>query len=72
VTTAKRASLLAALAGAEATVARAQSALVLAQQDRAHTLIRAPIDGVVGDRQAEPGDYVQPGKRWCRCTRFMS
>jgi membrane fusion protein (multidrug efflux system) len=63
VTTAKRASLLAALAGAEASVARAQSALVLARQDQAHTLIRAPIYGVVGDRQAEPGDYVQPGTR---------
>ena len=63
VTTAKRASLLAALAGAEASVARAQSALVLARQDQGHTLIRAPIDGVVGDRQVEPGDYVQPGTR---------
>lgn len=63
VTTAKRATLQAALAGAEAAVARAQAAFVLAQQDQAHTLIRAPIDGVVGDRQAEPGDYVQPGTR---------
>jgi membrane fusion protein (multidrug efflux system) len=63
VTTAKRASLQATLAGAEAAVARAEAALVLAQQDQAHTLIRAPIDGVVGDRQAEPGDYVQPGTR---------
>jgi membrane fusion protein (multidrug efflux system) len=63
VTTAKRASLVAVLAGAEATVARAQAALVLAQQDQAHTLIRSPIDGVVGDRQVEPGDYVQPGTR---------
>ena len=26
-------------------------------------MIRAPIDGVVGDRQVEPGDYVQPGTR---------
>jgi membrane fusion protein (multidrug efflux system) len=26
-------------------------------------VIRAPIDGVVGDRQVEPGDYVQPGTR---------
>ncbi len=25
--------------------------------------MRASIDGVVGDRQAEPGDYVQPGTR---------
>ena len=63
VTTAKRATLRAALAGAEAAVARAQAAVLLAQQDQAHTLIRAPIDGVVGDRQAEPGDYVQPGTR---------
>jgi membrane fusion protein (multidrug efflux system) len=63
VTTAKRASLQASLAGAEAAVAHAKAALVLASQDQAHTLIRAPIDGVVGDRQAEPGDYVQPGTR---------
>ncbi|MGO4776009.1 HlyD family efflux transporter periplasmic adaptor subunit, partial [Lysobacter sp. 2RAB21] len=28
-----------------------------------HTLIRAPIDGVVADRQIEQGDYVQPGTR---------
>ena len=63
VTTAKRASLIAAQAQAEAAVARAQAALDLARQDQAHTLIRAPIDGVVGDRQAEPGDYVQPGTR---------
>ncbi|CAN5601051.1 HlyD family secretion protein [soil metagenome] len=63
VTTARRASLLAAKAQAEASVARAQATLDLAHQDQAHTLIRAPIDGVVGDRQAEPGDYVQPGTR---------
>ena len=63
VTTAKRASLNAALAQAQASVSRAQAALDLARQDQAHTLIRAPIDGVVGDRQAEPGDYVQPGAR---------
>jgi membrane fusion protein (multidrug efflux system) len=25
--------------------------------------MRAPINGVVGDRQVEPGDYVQPGTR---------
>ena len=63
VTVAKRASLTAALAQSEAAVARAQAALDLARQDQAHTLIRAPIDGVVGDRQVEPGDYVQPGTR---------
>ena len=63
VTAAKRATLSANLAQAEAAVARARAALVLARQDQAHTVIISPIDGVVGDRQAEPGDYVQPGTR---------
>jgi membrane fusion protein (multidrug efflux system) len=63
VTQAKRATLSAALAKAQASVARARAALLLADQDQGHALIRAPIDGVVGDRQAEPGDYVQPGTR---------
>jgi membrane fusion protein (multidrug efflux system) len=63
VTSAKRATLNAALAQSEAAVARAKAALALAQQDQDHALIRAPIDGVVGDRQVEPGDYVQPGTR---------
>jgi membrane fusion protein (multidrug efflux system) len=63
VTTAKRATLTAALGEAEAGEARAKAALDLALQDQGHTLVRAPIDGVVGDRQAEPGDYVQPGTR---------
>jgi membrane fusion protein (multidrug efflux system) len=63
VTAAKRATLTANLAQAEAAVARARAALVLARQDQAHTIITSPIDGVVGDRQAEPGDYVQPGTR---------
>ena len=63
VVTAKRATLQAASASADAAVARAQSALILAKQDQDHALIRAPIDGVVGDRQAEAGDYVQPGTR---------
>jgi membrane fusion protein (multidrug efflux system) len=63
VTGAKRASLEANLAQAQAAVARAQAALDLARQDQGHALIRAPIDGVVGDRQVEAGDYVQPGAR---------
>ncbi len=60
---AKRATLVANVAQARAGIARAQAALDLAQQDRAHTVIRAPIDGVVGDRQVVPGDFVQPGTR---------
>ena len=63
VTRAKRLTLRANLAQAEAAVASAQAALELARQDQANTLVRAPIDGVVGDRQVEPGDYVQPGTR---------
>jgi membrane fusion protein (multidrug efflux system) len=63
VTAAKRASLQANLAEAVAAVARARAALDLARQDQGHALIRSPIDGVVGDRQVEVGDYVQPGTR---------
>jgi membrane fusion protein (multidrug efflux system) len=63
VTMAKRQSLTANLAQAEAAVATAQAALDLALQDQGNTLVRASIDGVVGDRQVEPGDYVQPGTR---------
>jgi membrane fusion protein (multidrug efflux system) len=63
VTTAKRTGLLAAVAQAEATLAKSTAAYQLAKQDLGHTVIRAPIDGVVGDRQVEPGDYVQPGTR---------
>jgi membrane fusion protein (multidrug efflux system) len=62
-TAARRATLAANLAQARAAVGRAQAALDLAHQDQAHAVIRAPIDGVVGDRQVEPGDYVQPGTR---------
>jgi len=63
VTAAKRATLQANLAEAEAGVTRAQAALNLARQDQDHAIVRAPIDGVVGDRQVEPGDYVQAGTR---------
>jgi membrane fusion protein (multidrug efflux system) len=60
---ARRATLVANLAQAQAAVGRARAALDLARQDQGHAVIRAPIDGVVGDRQVEPGDYVQPGTR---------
>jgi membrane fusion protein (multidrug efflux system) len=63
VTTAKRQTVAANLAQAQAAVATAQAALDLALQDQGNTLVRASIDGVVGDRQVEPGDYVQPGTR---------
>ena len=60
---ARRPDLQAALAEAQAGVARARAALDLARQDQGHALIRAPIAGVVGDRQVQVGDYVQPGTR---------
>jgi len=63
VTQAKRATLDADLQKSVASVARAQSALDLATQDQRHALIVAPIDGVVGNRQVQVGDYVQPGSR---------
>jgi membrane fusion protein (multidrug efflux system) len=63
VTKARRLTLAANLAQADAAVAAASAALELARQDQAHAIVRAPVDGVVGDRQVEVGDYVQPGTR---------
>jgi membrane fusion protein (multidrug efflux system) len=63
VTRAKRAGLLAALQTAQAKVGQARAAHDLALQDRRHTIIRAAIDGTVGNRQVRVGDYVQPGSR---------
>jgi membrane fusion protein, multidrug efflux system len=63
VTSAKRPVLAAQLQKAEALVARARAALDLAEQDQRHTTIVAPIDGVIGNRQVQAGDYVQPGSR---------
>jgi membrane fusion protein (multidrug efflux system) len=42
-------------------LARARAALSLAQQNLERTVVRAPVSGVVGDRQAQIGEYVQPG-----------
>ncbi|WP_226017255.1 HlyD family secretion protein [Novosphingobium sp. FKTRR1] len=63
VTLARRADLRAALESAQAGEARAHAALDLAGQDLRHTLIAAPVDGVVANRQLRVGDYVQPGTR---------
>lgn len=49
-----RAQLLAALA-------KSRAALSLAQQNLDRTIVRAPVSGVIGDRQAQIGEYVQPG-----------
>ena len=63
VTVSRRGEALAALESARAANAKALAALSLAQQDADHAVIRAPIAGIVGDRQANPGDYVAPGTR---------
>jgi len=44
-----------------AALARARAALTLAKRNLEHTVIRAPVDGVVGDRQVQIGEYVQAG-----------
>jgi membrane fusion protein (multidrug efflux system) len=62
-TSGRRGELAAAVAQARAQRAKAVAALDLARQDQDHAVIRAPVDGVVGDRQANVGDYVQPGSR---------
>lgn len=62
-TSSRRGELVAAIAQARAQREKAAAALDLARQDRDHAEIRAPVDGVVGDRQANVGDYVQPGAR---------
>lgn len=59
----RKAELAAAVAEARARREAAAAAVTLASQDQAHVEIRAPVDGVVGDRQANVGDYVQPGSR---------
>src|SRR5262249_53705808 len=48
---------------ARASVERARAARDLALQDQRHSLIVASIDGVIGNRQVQQGDYVQPGSR---------
>jgi membrane fusion protein, multidrug efflux system len=63
VTRARQPVLVAELAKAEAGVSSARAALDLARQDMQHTLVRAPIDGIVGNRQVQVGDLVQPGSR---------
>lgn len=63
VTTAQRQRLQAQLQMAKAKVLTAKARLELAQQDQSHTTVYAPMDGTVGNRQIQVGDYVQPGSR---------
>jgi membrane fusion protein, multidrug efflux system len=65
----RRAELQAGIANARATKARAEAALALAKQDLGDAVIRAPISGIVGDRNVEPGEYVQAGTRLMAIVR---
>ncbi len=60
---ASRAVILAQKAEAEGARGELRNALDRANRDLSFTQIRAPFDGVVGNRAAQPGQYVQPGTR---------
>jgi membrane fusion protein, multidrug efflux system len=48
---------------AERTRGELETALAKAERDLSFTTIAAPFDGVVGNRAAQLGEYVQPGTR---------
>ena len=45
------------------TLQQFQTSLAKAERDLSFTVIRAPFDGVVGNRAVQVGDYVQPTQR---------
>src|SRR5580704_14913420 len=45
----------------EARLMQARATLRLAQNDLDHTVIRAPVDGVIGNRAGQTGQYVKAG-----------
>ena len=45
------------------TLEELNTALAKAERDLSFAVIRAPFDGVVGNRAVQTGDYVQPGQR---------
>jgi membrane fusion protein (multidrug efflux system) len=48
---------------AERTLREFNTALAKAERDLSFTVIRAPMDGVIGNRAAQTGDFVQIGQR---------
>ena len=48
---------------ARRTLQQYQTALAKAERDLAFTVIKAPFDGVIGNRAVQVGDYVQPTQR---------
>jgi membrane fusion protein (multidrug efflux system) len=49
----------------EAKLSQARAALKLAHNQLDDTIIRAPVDGVVGNRAGQIGQYVRPGTQLC-------
>ena len=45
------------------TLKQLQTSLSQAERDLSFTVIRAPFDGVIGNRAVQVGDYVQPSQR---------
>jgi membrane fusion protein (multidrug efflux system) len=48
---------------ARRTLQQYQTSLAKAERDLSFTVIRAPFDGVIGNRAVQVGDYVQPSQR---------
>ena len=48
---------------ASRTLQELRTALAKAERDLSFTVIRAPVDGVIGNRAVQTGDYVQTGQR---------
>ncbi|MGH6684327.1 MAG: HlyD family secretion protein [Pseudolabrys sp.] len=48
---------------ARRTLSELRTALAKAERDLSFAVIRAPIDGVIGNRAIQVGDYLQPGQR---------
>jgi membrane fusion protein, multidrug efflux system len=48
---------------AVSTLDELKTALAKAERDLSFTVIRAPLDGVIGNRAMQTGDYVQTGQR---------
>lgn len=49
---------------AAGTLAELKTALAKAERDLSFTVIRAPVDGVLGNRAVQVGDYVQTAQRF--------
>src|SRR6185503_18069646 len=45
------------------TLKELNTALAKAERDLSFTVVKAPIDGAIGNRAMQVGDYVQPGQR---------